>query len=62
MQRATDLDGTLGTLEDLKGVHAKGAKSRADAVGNMVNGMGGTVESFYSAFGDADLRRCRPAR
>ena len=43
------------TLEGLKGVRAKGAKSRADAVGNMVNGMGGTVESFYFAVGDADV-------
>ena len=36
-------------------MRAKGAKSRADAVGNMVNGMGGTVESFYFAFGDDDV-------
>ena len=43
------------TLEGLKGVRAKGAKSRADAVDNMVNGMGGTVESFYFAFGDDDV-------
>ena len=43
------------TLEGLKGVRAKGAQSRADVVGNMVNGMGGTVESFYFAFGDADV-------
>ena len=43
------------TLEGLKGVRAKGARSRADVVGNMVNGMRGTVESFYFAFGDADV-------
>ena len=43
------------TLEGLKGVRAKGAKSRADAIDNMVNGMGGTVESFYFAFGDDDV-------
>ena len=43
------------TLEGLKGVRTKGAKSRADAVDNMVNGMGGTVESFYFAFGDDDV-------
>ena len=43
------------TLEGLKGVRAKGARSRADVVDNMVNGMGGTVESFYFAFGDADV-------
>src|SRR6476661_7003098 len=43
------------TLEGLKGVRAKGAKSRADAVDNMVNRLGGTVESFYFAFGDDDV-------
>ena len=43
------------TLEGLKGVREKGAKSRADAVSNMVTGMGGAVESFYFAFGDADV-------
>ena len=43
------------TLEGLKGVKAKGAKSRADAVGDMIKGMGGTMESFYFAFGDADV-------
>ena len=42
------------TLEGLKGVRAKGAKSRADAIASMVNGMSGTVESFYFAFGDDD--------
>ena len=53
------------TLEGLKGVRAKGAKSRADVVGNMVNGMGGTVESFYFAFGDDEstsLPNCRMTR
>jgi uncharacterized protein with GYD domain len=29
--------------------------ARADVVGSMVNGMGGTVESFYFRFGDADV-------
>ena len=29
--------------------------ARADAVDSMVNAMGGTVESFYFAFGDADV-------
>ena len=43
------------TLDGLKGVKEKGAKSRADAVGDMVKGMGGTMESFYFAVGDADV-------
>ena len=43
------------TLDGLKGVREKGAKSRADAVSNMVQGMAGVVESFYFAFGDTDV-------
>ena len=43
------------TVEGLRGVKEKGAKARADAVGDMVKGMGGTMESFHFAFGDADV-------
>jgi uncharacterized protein with GYD domain len=43
------------TLEGLKGVRDKGAKTRADAVNDMIKGVGGTLESFYFAFGDADV-------
>ena len=43
------------TLEGLKGVRQKGAKSRADAVGDMIRGLGGTMDSFYFAFGPADV-------
>ena len=43
------------TREGFKGVREKGAKSRADAVSTMVKGMGGAMESFYFAFGDADI-------
>ncbi len=43
------------TLEGLKGVRQKGAKSRADAVGDMIKGLGGTMDSFYFAFGPADV-------
>ena len=43
------------TLDGLKGLREKGAKSRADAVGDTIRGVGGTMESFYFAFGDADV-------
>lgn len=43
------------TLDGLRGVKEKGAKSRADAVGEMIRGLGGTMESFFFAFGDADV-------
>lgn len=43
------------TADGLKGVLAKGGSSRRDAVTSMVEGMGGTLDSFYFAFGDADV-------
>ncbi len=43
------------TLEGLKGVRQKGAQSRAEAVGDMIKGLGGTMDSFYFAFGPADV-------
>jgi uncharacterized protein with GYD domain len=43
------------TADGLKGVLAKGGSSRRDAVASMAEGMGGSVESFYFAFGDADV-------
>ena len=43
------------TIEGLKGVREKGAKSRADVVGEMIRGVGGTMESFHFAFGDTDV-------
>lgn len=43
------------TLDGMKGVRDKGAKSRADAVGEMIKSAGGTMEAFYFAFGDADV-------
>lgn len=43
------------TLEGMKGVRDKGAKSRADAVRHMIEKAGGTMESFYFAFGDVDV-------
>lgn len=46
---------TKYTLEGLQGVRDKGAKTRADAVGEMIKSAGGTMEAFYFAFGDADV-------
>jgi uncharacterized protein with GYD domain len=43
------------TLEGLQGVRDKGAKARSDVISGMVEKMGGTVESFYFAFGEDDV-------
>ena len=43
------------TLKGLEGVRAKGAASRVDAIRTMVEGMGGSLESFHFAFGDTDV-------
>lgn len=42
------------TAEGLKGVIAKGGSSRREAVQSMAAELGGSLESFYFAFGDAD--------
>jgi uncharacterized protein with GYD domain len=42
------------TAEGMKGVVSKGGTARAEAVSTMVAGLGGSVESFYFAFGDED--------
>ncbi len=42
------------TAEGVKGVQSKGGSSRRDAVAAMVEGLGGSLECFYFAFGDAD--------
>jgi len=41
--------------EGIKGVMAKGGTARESAVGKLVTGVGGTVESFYFAFGGDDV-------
>src|SRR5436190_15452893 len=41
--------------EGIKGVMAKGGSARADAVGKLAAGVGGSVESVYFAFGSDDL-------
>lgn len=42
------------TADGLKGVLAKGGSSRRDVVQTMASELGGSLESFYFAFGDAD--------
>ncbi len=43
------------THEGMRGVREKGAKSRLDAVSEAIKGLGGSLESFYFAFGDTDV-------
>jgi uncharacterized protein with GYD domain len=42
------------SVEGVKGVQAKGGSSRRDAVAAVADSVGGTLESFYFAFGDRD--------
>lgn len=41
--------------EGVKGIRSGGGSSRRDVVVAMVDGLGGSLESFYFAFGDRDL-------
>jgi uncharacterized protein with GYD domain len=41
--------------EGMKGLLQEGGSSRRAAIEQLVGGVGGTVESFYYAFGDTDL-------
>jgi len=41
--------------EGVKGVAAKGGTARREAVAQLIDSMGGSLESFYFAFGDADV-------
>jgi uncharacterized protein with GYD domain len=43
------------TPEGGKGVQAVGGTSRRDAVAKMAEDLGGSLESFYFAFGDTDV-------
>jgi uncharacterized protein with GYD domain len=40
--------------EGAKGVQSTGGTSRRDAVAKMAEGLGGSLESFYFAFGETD--------
>jgi uncharacterized protein with GYD domain len=42
------------TPDGAKGVQTSGGTSRRDAVARMAEGLGGSLESFYFAFGDTD--------
>jgi uncharacterized protein with GYD domain len=41
--------------EGVKGVVKEGGSSRRDTVAKVIEGLGGTMESFYFAFGDDDV-------
>ena len=41
--------------EGLKGLLKEGGSSRRDTVAQLIKGMGGTLESFYYAFGEYDV-------
>ena len=43
------------TAEGLKGLLKEGGSSRREAVVQALKGLGGTLESFYYAFGDSDV-------
>jgi uncharacterized protein with GYD domain len=42
------------TPQGAQGVLKEGGSSRRDTVDALISGMGGTLESFYFAFGEAD--------
>jgi len=46
---------TKYTLEGIKGVKAKGGSARVAAATELIEGLGGKVESFYFAFGGSDV-------
>jgi uncharacterized protein with GYD domain len=43
------------TLDGVKGVQSAGGTSRRDAVAKLAESAGGSLESFYFAFGDRDV-------
>lgn len=43
------------TTEGLKGLVKEGGTSRQDVVGKLLADLGGTMESFYFAFGEDDV-------
>jgi uncharacterized protein with GYD domain len=43
------------TADGIKGVRSKGGSSRREAVSDMLEGLGGSLECMYFAFGDADV-------
>src|SRR5512132_1273302 len=45
---------TSYTLEGVKGLRSAGGSSRREAAAEAIESVGGTLEGFYFAFGDAD--------
>jgi uncharacterized protein with GYD domain len=43
------------STEGVKGIAQKGGTARREAVEQLIASIGGKVESFYFAFGDADV-------
>src|SRR2546422_5941850 len=43
------------TTEGIKGVLKDGGTGRQDAIGKLLADLGGTLESFYFAFGEDDV-------
>ncbi len=43
------------TLEGIKGVKSQGGSARVDAATELIEGLGGKVESFHFAFGGTDV-------
>ena len=43
------------TAEGVKGLQSKGGSSRREAISDMLEGLGGSLECLYFAFGDADV-------
>ena len=43
------------TTEGAAGIRAKGGTTRRDAIEAMAQGVGGSVDCFYFAFGDEDV-------
>ena len=43
------------SAEGVKGLLADGGTKRREVLENLINGMGGSMESFYYAFGSDDL-------
>ena len=41
--------------DGLNGLHKEGGTTRQETVAQVIEGMGGTLESFYYAFGDYDV-------
>jgi uncharacterized protein with GYD domain len=47
-------DNSEYSAEGAKGVQSAGGTSRREAVAKMAEGLGGSLESFYFAFGETD--------